>query len=612
MRLQVINKKSSKSNGYFVIHQNMIDGISNSIFKLFSSDFSITDGYNFSDPVMILQYLKSKISAIMEESFLHYIEFSIREHWNHPALTDYKGLTHSYKDVARKIEKIRILFEESGIQKGDKIALCSRNSSNWGIAFLAILAHGAVAIPILNEFKPDNIHHIINHSEAKLIFVGNSVWETLNHKEMPDLDGILRMEDYSVIHSSNPLLAQTREHLNELFGKKFPDRFTSDHVHYPKDNLDDLAMINYTSGTTSASKGVMLSYRSIWSNLKFAIDQMGYNPGEKLVSILTMAHMYGLAFEFIYPFATGTQIFFLAKTPSPKVIGEVFAEIRPHLIVAVPLIIEKIIKKRVLPQLEKFHIKLFLKIPVLNTKIKNTIKKQLLDAFGGRFKLLAVGGAALNHEVEAFLSSVKFPYTVGYGMTECGPGISYDHWNTFRLGSCGKAVDRIELKTDSPEPQEIVGEIIVRGENVMNGYYKNPEATAAAIDSEGWLHTGDLGVIDRDGYLFIKGRSKNMILGASGQNIYPEEIEDRMNAMPYVVESLIIEQDGKLIALVFPDFEQAKKDKLSIEALHKLMGENRKIVNHILPAYSQIARLKIREEEFEKTPKKSIKRYLYQ
>lgn len=548
----------------------------------------------------------------MEESFLYYIEHSVKIHWNLPALTDYKGVTYTYKDVARKIEKLRILFEKSGIKKGDKIALCSRNSANWGVAFLATLIHGAVAIPILNEFKPDNIHHIINHSEAKLLFVGDSVWETLDHQHMPQLDGIFRMEDYSVIHANNPAIIETYDRLNELFVQKFPDHFTTEQIAYPKDKPEELAMINYTSGTTSASKGVMLPYRSMWSNLKFAIDQMGYNPEEKLVSILTMAHMYGLAFEFIYPFATGTQVYFITKTPSPKVIAEIFADIRPHLIVAVPLIIEKIIKKRILPQLERPHIKLFLKIPIVNDKIRNSIKKKILEAFGGRFKLLAVGGAALNHEVEAFLASVHFPYTVGYGMTECGPGISFDDWRTFRLGSCGKAVDRVELKINSFDPKRMVGEILVRGMNVMDGYYKNPEATAATIDEDGWLHTGDLGIIDDSGYLFIKGRSKNLILGPSGQNIYPEEIEDRLNAMPYIAESLVIEKDGKLTALVYPDFEAAKSARLTDEALTRQINESRKQLNHLLPGYSQISRIKIRQEEFEKTPKKSIKRFLYQ
>lgn len=548
----------------------------------------------------------------MEECFLYYIEHSIKTHWNHHALSDYKGVTHTYKDVARKIAKLHLLFENGGIQKGDKIALCSRNMSNWGIAFLATLSYGAVAIPILHEFKPDNIHHIVNHSGARLLFIGETVWEDLDPSNMPGLDAILKMEDYTIIHSASDALTNARTSLNELFGKKYPNRFTVDDVHYEPDRLENLAMINYTSGTTSASKGVMLSYRSMWSNLKYAIDQMGYTPGERLVSILTMAHMYGLAFELLYPFASGTHVYFISRTPSPKIIGEVFAEVRPNLIVAVPLIIEKIIKHRVLPKLEKLHIKLFLKIPGINNRIRESIKRKIVDAFGGRFKLIAIGGAALNHEVENFLHSVKFPYTVGYGMTECGPAISYDDWHTFRQGSCGKAVDRMEIQINSSDPQNIVGEIMVKGDNMMDGYYQNPQATAAAIDEDGWLHTGDLGIIDRSGYLFIKGRSKNMILGASGQNIYPEEIEDRLNALPYVAESLIIEQDGKLNALVFPDYDQVKKDKTTEENLRKIMEENRKQLNHVLPAYSQVARLKIRETEFEKTPKRSIKRYLYQ
>lgn len=548
----------------------------------------------------------------MEESFLYYIEHSIKTHWNHQALTDYKGSTHTYKDVARKIAKLHLLFENGGIRKGDKIALCSRNMSNWGIAFLATLSYGAVAIPILHEFKPDNIHHIINHSGARLLFVGETVWEDLDKNTMPTLDAILKMEDYKIIHSNNPLLTEARIHLNELFGKKYPERFSVEDVHYEPDRLENLAMINYTSGTTSASKGVMLSYRSMWSNLKYAIDQMGYTPGERLVSILTMAHMYGLAFELLYPFASGTHVYFISRTPSPKIIGEVFSEVRPNLIVAVPLIIEKIIKHRVLPRLEKLHIKLFLKIPLINDRIRESIKQKIVNAFGGRFKLIAIGGAALNHEVENFLHSVKFPYTVGYGMTECGPAISYDDWHTFKPGSCGKAVDRMEIRINSPDPENIVGEITVRGDNMMDGYYQNPQATRAAIDNEGWLHTGDLGIIDKNGYLFIKGRSKNMILGSSGQNIYPEEIEDRLNALPYVAESLVIEHDGKLVALVYPDYEQVKKDKLTDENLRKVMEENRKQLNHVMPAYSQVARLKIRDTEFEKTPKRSIKRYLYQ
>lgn len=548
----------------------------------------------------------------MQESFLYYIEHSIKTHWNHQALSDYKGATNTYKDVARKIAKLHLLFENGGIRKGDKIALCSRNMSNWGIAFLATLSYGAVAIPILHEFKPDNIHHIINHSGARLLFVGESVWEDIDRQHMPRVEAIFKMEDYSVLHCSNTELAGARTSLNELFGRRYPERFTPDDVHYEPDRLEDLAMINYTSGTTSASKGVMLSYRSMWSNLKYALDKMGYTPGERLVSILTMAHMYGLAFELLYPFASGTHVYFISRTPSPKIIGEIFSEVRPNLIVAVPLIIEKIIKHRVLPQLKKLHIRIFLKIPVINNRIRQTVKRKIVDSLGGRFKLIAIGGAALNHEVEDFLHSVKFPYTVGYGMTECGPAISYDDWYTFRQNSCGKAVDRMQIRINSSDPANIVGEIIVKGDNVMDGYYENPQATDTAIDEDGWLHTGDLGIINKDGYLFIKGRSKNLILGPSGQNIYPEEIEDKLNALPYVAESLVVERDGKLTALIYPDYEHVKRDKISSENLHKIMDENRKQVNHIMPAYSQVARLKIRDTEFEKTPKRSIKRYLYQ
>ncbi len=572
------------------------------LLELFRAIFSITKD----------NILNRLIRFVMEQSFLKLIEHSIKEHWHLPSLTDYQGAEHNYKDVARWIEKLHILFERSGIRPGDKIALCSRNTSNWGITFLATLTYGAVAVPILNEFRPDTIHHIINHSEARLLFVGKSVWDNIDHEQMPNLTGIIAMADYSVISSENVSLRETALILEELFKLKHPEGLQLKDIHYRVERPGELAMINYTSGTTSSPKGVMLPYRSMWSNLRYALDQMGYTPGEKLVSILTMAHMYGLAFEFIYPFASGIHIYFLQKMPSPKILGEVFADIRPHLIVAVPLIIEKIIKSRVLPQLERFHIKLMLKIPVIGGKIRHKIKQQILDAFGGRFKLLAVGGAALNKEVEAFLHSVKFPYTVGYGMTECGPAIAFDHWQTFRPTSCGKAVDRMEIKIDSDDPFNKVGEIFTKGANVMDGYYNNPEATEAVLAPDGWLHTGDLGVLDADGYLYIKGRSKSLILGPSGQNIYPEEIEDILNAQPYVAESLVIEREGKLVALVYPDAEAMKQNKVTKEALNKIINETRKTINQQLPAYSQLARVQIHEEEFEKTPKRSIKRFLYQ
>lgn len=547
----------------------------------------------------------------MEESFIQYIEQSIKNNWDKPSLTDFKGATSSYKDVARKIEKLHILFEHSNIHKGDKIALCSRNMSTWGIAFLATLTYGAVAVPILNEFKPDNIHHIVNHSEARLLFVGDVVWENLDESAMPDIDGAIRIEDFSLRHSNKKSLTEARERLNELFGKKFPERFTAENVKYNYDQPDELAMINYTSGTTSSSKGVMLPYRSLWTNLKFALGVFGLTPGEQIVSMLPMAHMYGLAFEFIYEFASGMHIHFLSRTPSPKIIADAFAEVKPDLIITVPLVIEKIIKKRIFPTIEKPHMKILMNIPIINDKIRDTIRQKVIQAFGGKFKELIIGGAALNKEVENFLRSIRFPYTVGYGMTECGPLLSYDDWQTFKQGSCGKAVPRVELRIDSDDPQHVVGEILAKGDCVMTGYYKNPEATAAALDKEGWLHTGDLGLIDADGYLFIKGRCKNMILGPSGQNIYPEEIEDRLNNMMYVTESIVVEQEGKLVALVYPDFDAVNADQISDTDLPKILETNLKELNHLLPAYSQISKIKIYNEEFEKTPKRSIKRFLY-
>ena len=549
----------------------------------------------------------------MEESFIYYIESSIKENWDRPALTDYHGINCNYKDVARKIEKLHILFEHAGIKKGDKIALCGRNSTNWGIAFLATLTYGAVVVPILNEFKPDNIHNIVNHSEARLLFVGSVVWEGLNEASMEALEGILSLEDNSILVSRSQALSHARERLNELFGKKYPDRFRPEDVNYTYDKPEELAIINYTSGTTSFSKGVMLPYLSLWSNLTFAFGVFGKLPREQVISMLPMAHMYGLAFEFIYEFASGAHVFFLTRTPSPKIIADAFSTVRPNLIISVPLIIEKIIRKKVFPALEKPLIKLMLNLPLLDKKVKNSIRQKVIDAFGGNFKELIVGGAALNKEVEEFLHSINFPYTVGYGMTECGPILSYAGWETFKKGSCGRAAPRMQLKIDSPDPAHIVGEILAKGDNLMIGYYKNEAATYAAFTPDGWLRTGDLGLIDEEGNLFIKGRSKNMILGPSGQNIYPEEIEDHLNNLPYVSESIVVEKEGKLTALIYPDFETINADnKNSDEAIAAIMEENRKQINETLPAYSQIAKVTIYNEEFEKTPKKSIKRFLYQ
>lgn len=549
----------------------------------------------------------------MEKSFIAFVEKSIKENWDLDALTDYKGATLQYKDVARKIEKLHILLAESGIKPGDKVAVCGRNSSHWGVAFLAILTYGAVAVPILHEFKADNIHNIVNHSEARLLFVGDMVWEALNEAEMPLLEGIILMTDFTLLVCRSKQLEYAREHLNELFGKKFPRNFRREHVAYRRDEPEELAVINYTSGTTSFSKGVMLPYRSLWSNTQFAFEVLPLKPGDKVVSMLPMAHMYGLAFEFLYEFASGCHVFFLTRMPSPKIIFQAFSEVKPHIVIAVPLIIEKIIKKNVLPKLETLKMKMLLKVPIINDKIKAAVREQMIKGFGGNFYEVIVGGAAFNQEVEKLLKSIDFPYTVGYGMTECGPIICYEDWKRFRMGSCGKAAPRMEVRIDSPDPQHIVGEILTRGDNVMLGYYKNEEATKQIFDADGWLHTGDLGIMDEEGNVTIKGRSKNLLLGPSGQNIYPEEIEEKLHNLPYVAESIVIQQnDNKLAALIYPDFDEAYAQGMSNKDIEVATEENRVTLNSELPAYSQISRIKIYPEEFEKTPKKSIKRFLYQ
>ena len=548
----------------------------------------------------------------MEQSFLAYIEESIKKNWDLDALTDYKGATLQYKDVARKIEKLHIIFEASGIRKGDKIAVCGRNSSHWGVTFLATLTYGAVIVPILHEFKADNVHNIVNHSEAKLLFVGDMVWENLNEVAMPLLEGIILMNDFSLLVSRTEKLTYAREHLNEMFGKKFPKNFRKEHVAYHKDQPEELAVINYTSGTTSYSKGVMLPYRSLWSNVAYCFEMLRVKPGDHIVSMLPMGHVFGMAFEFLYEFSVGCHIYFLTRMPSPKIIFQAFEEVKPSLIVAVPLIIEKIIKKSVLPKLETPAMKILLKVPIINDKIKSSVREQMIKAFGGNFKEVIIGGAAFNQEIEQFLRMIDFPYTVGYGMTECAPIICYEDWKRFKPGSCGKAAPRMEVKILSPDPENVVGEIVCKGPNVMMGYYKNEEATREVIDEDGWMHTGDLALMDSEGNVTIKGRSKNMLLGASGQNIYPEEIEDKLNNMPYVAESIIVQQNEKLVGLVYPDFDEAFAHGLKNADIERVMEENRVELNTQLPAYSQISKMKIYPEEFEKTPKKSIKRYLYQ
>ena len=548
-----------------------------------------------------------------EKSFIALLEKSIKKNWDANSLTDYKSVTYQYKDVARKIEKLHIIFEESGVKPGDKIAICGRNMSHWGVTFLATVTYGAVIVPILHEFKPDQVHNIVNHSEAKLLFVGDVVWEGLDESAMPDLEGVILVNDFSLLVSRTEKLTYAREHLNELFGKKFPKNFRKEHINYYKDSPDELLVLKYTSGTTSFSKGVMIPARALWSNMMFAFNALTMKSGDRLVSMLPMAHMYGLAFEFLYQFCAGVQVFFLTRMPSPKIILQAFAEVKPTLVIAVPLIIEKIIKKNVLPKLETPTMKFLMHVPLLNDKIRAKVREQLMNAFGGEFYEIVVGGAAFNQEIEAFMRSIDFPYTVGYGMTECAPLICYEDWKKFKPGSCGKAVTNMEVKVLSADPANIPGEIICRGDNVMLGYYKNEEATKEVIDADGWMHTGDLGVIDEEGNVTIKGRSKNMLLGPSGQNIYPEEIEDKLNNMPYVNESIVIQAlDGKLAALIYPDFELAFANGMTEKQVEEQMEANRVAVNTQIAAYEQIARVKIYHEEFEKTPKKSIKRFLYQ
>lgn len=547
-------------------------------------------------------------------SFIKLIESSIIKNWNLDALTDFKGATLQYHDVARKIEKLHILFENSGVTKGDKIALAGRNSANWAVAFLATLTYGAVAVPILHEFTADQIHNIVNHSDAKILFVGDVVATQIDPTKMPELEGIIYIPDYSLVLSRTDKLTYAREHLNEMFGKKYPKYFRKEHVSYEaEDNANNMAMINYTSGTTGFSKGVMIPFRAMWGNFDFAVSVLGkeIKAGDHVISILPMAHMYGMAFEFVFEFLSGCHIFYLSRIPSPAIIAQAFTEIKPKIIIAVPLVIEKIIKKKVFPKIQTNRMRLLLNMPIINQKVNEKICGQVKAAFGNKFYEIIIGGAAFSKEVEAFLKRINFPYTVGYGATECAPIISYADYQTFVPGSCGRPVVHMEVKINSHDPENVPGEILARGLNVMLGYYKNEEATKTTIDTEGWYHTGDLGTMDADGNIFIKGRSKNMLLSSNGQNIYPEEIEDQLNSMTLVLESVVVQRGDKLAALVHPDFDEAKAMGLSPSDLQNVMEENRNAINATLPAYEKISEITICEEEFEKTPKKSIKRYLY-
>ena len=547
-------------------------------------------------------------------SFNEIIEKCIIDNWDLDALTDYKGITLQYHDVARKIEKLHIMFENSGVQRGDKIALCGRNSAHWAVAFLATLTYGAVAVPILHEFTPEQIHNIVNHSESKILFVGDIVGTQVDATKMPSLEGIINIPDYSLALSRTDKLTYAREHLNELYGRKFPKYFRREHVkYYHEQRPNELALINYTSGTTGFSKGVMIPYRALWGNYDFAVHVLGkvINRGDRVISILPMAHMYGMAFEFIFEFLYGCHIYYLTRIPSPAIIAQAFAEVRPQIIIAVPLVIEKIIRKKVFPKIQSGKVRLLRNIPIINKKVEEKICDQVKQAFGGRFYEIIIGGAAFNQEVEQFLHRINFPYTVGYGATECAPIICYSDYQTFVPGSCGRAVIHMEVKIDSPDPANVPGEILARGTNVMLGYYKNEEATRQTIDNEGWYHTGDLGTMDAYGNVFIKGRSKNMLLGASGQNIYPEEIEDKLNSLPLVVESVVVQRDTKLVGLVYPDYDEAKNLGFATSDIEAQMQQNLQDLNLVQPAYCKLAAIEIQDKEFEKTPKKSIKRYLY-
>ena len=546
-------------------------------------------------------------------SFNSYIEQSIIKNWDQDALTDYKGATLQYKDVARKIEKMHILFENCGVKPGDKIALCGRNCAHWAVSFLAVLSYGAVAVPILHEFNAEQIHNIVNHSESKLLFVGDVVATMIDEKEMPNLEGIVYIPDFSLVVSRTESLTYAREHLNAMFGQKYPKFFRKEHVHYHKDEAEELALINYTSGTTGYSKGVMLPYRALWGNLDFCLNRLGIyiKPNSNLLSILPMAHMYGLAIEFIFGFVHGCHLFYLTRLPSPAIIAQAFADIKPAVVISVPLVIEKIMRKRVFPKIQSNAVRLLLNMPVVNKKVKQRICEQVYQAFGGNAYEVIVGGAALNQEVEKFLYDIDFPLTVGYGATECAPLISYSDYHDFVPGSCGTAVEHMEIKINSSDQQNELGEILTRGTNVMLGYYKNEEATRQVLDEDGWYHTGDQGIMSSDGHLFIKGRIKNMLLGANGQNVYPEEIEDKLNSMALVAECIIVQRGEKLVALVYPDHDEAESMDFSGDDVKAIMEQNRQELNNILPAYCKISAIEIHEEEFAKTPKKSIKRYLY-
>jgi hypothetical protein len=547
-------------------------------------------------------------------SFNAYIEKSIKNHWNLNALTDYKGKTLQYQDVARKIEKLHILFENGGIAKGDKIALCARNSSHWAVAYFAILTYGAVVVPVQSEFTPEQIYNIVNHSESKLLFVGDTIAANITIETMPIVEAIVYLPDFSLRACKSEKLTFAREHLNELFGKKYPKYFRKEHVAYHLDESEELAIINYTSGTTGFSKGVMLPYRALWGNLDFMMHDLAPHvpAGSNILSILPMAHMYGQMFELVLSFCVGAHNYILTRQPSPSLIIEALSEVKPAIVSSVPLTIDKIIRKRIFPQVQNSRIKLLSSMPVIGKKVKNSLCQMVRDLLGGNIYEVIVGGASLNKEIEDFLTDIGFPITVVYGATEAAPVITFTDKSQFASGSCGLPLSHLEVKIDSTDPQNVPGEIVARGINIMQGYYKNEEATRQVLDEEGWYHTGDLATMAADGHIYIRGRIKNMLLGSNGQNVFPEEIEDKLNSMSLVNESLVVQKGDKLVGLVFPDQDEVASLDLSTEELEGIMEQNRRDLNALLPSYCHLSAIKLHDSEFEKTPKKSIKRFLYQ
>ena len=540
-------------------------------------------------------------------------ESAFKKNWVRPAISNYQGETLHFRDVARRMEKLHIMFEECGLQRRDKVAICSRNQANWAVAFLATMTYGAVPVPLLHEFKSANIHHLVNHSEAKILFVDEVIWEGLSESEMPDIQAIIQVNTFKILYAADPKIYEAKVHLNELFGKKYPEAFEPEMLNYYEDSADELAVINYTSGTSGFSKGVMIPFRAIASNLEFGCKALpNLDNKSNVVSMLPCAHMYGLMFEVLYELSVGCHVHFLSRLPSPKIIMQALAEVKPSVVIAVPLVIEKIYKTKVKPILEKEGIKFLMKVPGLNQVLFNKVKTELVNAFGGEFYEVIIGGAAFNKEVEAFFKKMAFPFTVGYGMTECAPIIAYDDWKEEKLYSCGKAAPNMEIRIDSSNPAEVPGEIQIKGANVFLGYYKNEKATAEVFTEDGWFRTGDMGILDEDGSLFIKGRTKCMILGPSGQNIYPEEVETTLNSQPYVVESLVIEDDGGLTALIYPDFQQGVKDGMPQSEFVKYIKSQLSEWNKELPNYAKLKKVEVMSEDFERTPKKSIKRYLYQ